>query len=202
MELYEFLGILVVLAGVGVLAWFINRMTYNGKPVGAVISDETNANKEIENKETGNMEKKWKSREFFLSTLKEIDCTYETDEKDRIGFTWQGGNFVADVSDDCPFAVVWYLGWGEYELYDVDNLSRVRTVINDANINYNMNVIYSIDKEGGIYYLHTKKHFLFIPSIEDAADYLKSILGEFYIVRRYVETELERKRIEEEKLER
>ena len=196
MEFYDYLGILVVLAGVGILAWFINRITNNGKQASVVTSE----NKGTENKGTGNTKKNWKSREFFLSTLQKIGCTYEIGENGRISFTWQGGNFLVDVSDDCPFAVVWYLGWAEYELYDVDNLSRVRTVINDANINHNLNVVYSINKDDGIYYLHTKKHFLFIPSIEDAHDYLCAVLSEFFVVRRYVETELEKMKIEEEKL--
>ena len=198
MGLYDILGILVVLAGIGILAWFINRITNNGKQASVATSE----NKQTENKETGNTKKNWKSREFFLSTLQKIGCTYEIGENDRISFTWQGGNFLVDVSDDCPFAVVWYLGWAEYELYDVDNLSRVRTVINDSNINHNLNVVYSINKDDGIYYLHTKKHFLFIPSIEDAHDYLCAVLSEFFVVRRYVETELEKMRIEEEKLKR
>ena len=197
MEYYDYLGILVVLVGVGILAWFINRVMNNGKQTGVVTSE-----KGTEHKKTGNMGKNWKSREFFLSILQKMGCTYEIGENDRISFAWQGGNFVADVEDDCPFAVVWYLGWGEFELYDVDTLSRVRKVVNDANINHNMNVIYSINKDDGIYYLHTKKHFLFIPSIEDADDYLRAVLSEFFSVRRYVETELEKMRIEEEKIKR
>lgn len=196
MELYDVLGILVVFAGVGILALFINRITNKGKQASVVSSED----KGTESKTTGNNEKNWKTREFFLSTLQKIGCTYEIDEEGRISFTWQGGKFVAYVADDCPFAIVWYLGWGQFELYDVDTLSRVRKVVNDTNINHNLNVIYSINKDDGIYYLHTKKHFLFIPSIEDADDYLMAILSDFFVVQRYVETELERQRIEEEKL--
>ena len=53
MELYDSLGILVVFAGIGILAWFINRITNNGKQASVVTSE----NKETENKETGNTKK-------------------------------------------------------------------------------------------------------------------------------------------------
>lgn len=196
MDLYNAIGLLIVFTGIGILAWFINRMVGIGKTEKSNAVNKNGAGK------TEKTERNFKSREYFLSTLQKIGCTYQIDENDRIGFSWQGGNFIADVSDDCPFVVVWYLGWGEFELYDIDTFSRVRKAVNSANINHNMNVIYSVDKEGGIYHLHTKKHFLFITSIEEADLYLTAILGEFFNVRRFVETEVEKLKVEEENLEK
>ena len=77
MGLYDILGILVVLAGIGILAWFINRITNNGKQASVATSE----NKQTENKETGNTKKNWKSREFFLSTLQKIGCTCEIERE-------------------------------------------------------------------------------------------------------------------------
>ena len=120
------------------------------------------------------------------------------DEDDRICFMWQGGHFIADTTDDCPFVVVWYQFWAEYELYDIDTFSRVKRVINDTNINHNINVVYSVNEAGSTFHVHSKKHFLFVPQIPDTIEYLQAVLGQFFTVRRYMEIELDKLKTEEE----
>ena len=141
-----------------------------------------------------------RTRDLLLETLTKIGCQYEIDEDDQIRFMWQGGHFAADADNDCAFVVVWYLYWDEYELYDIDALSRVKRVMNDANIKYNINVIYSVDEAGSTFYVHSKKHFLFIPQIPDIEGYLQSLLGMFFHVRNYVDSEIEKQKSEEEKV--
>lgn len=144
----------------------------------------------LEQKET-TMEETKGTRDLFLGILTKIGCQYEIDEEDnQISFKWQGGNFSADTENDCPFVVVWYLYWDEYELYDIDALSRVKRVINDANIRYNVNVVYSVNEAGSTFHVHSKKHFLFISQIPDIEGYLQSILGQIFQVRHYVDSEL------------
>ena len=101
MDLYNAIGLLIVFTGIGILAWFINRMVGIGK------TEKSNAMNKNETEKTEKTERNFKSREYFLSTLQKIGCTYQTDENDRIGFSWQGGNFVADAADDYPVVVVW-----------------------------------------------------------------------------------------------
>ena len=129
-----------------------------------------------------------------------MGCQYEFDENERIGFQWQGGYFVANASNDNLFVTIWYFQWGEWELYDIDALSRVKRVINEANISYALNVVYSINEEGGNFYIHSNKNFLFIPQIPDIKGYLQAMLGEFFTVRRYVEKELDKLENQEEKI--
>ena len=94
----------------------------------------------LEQKRT-TMEETRGPRGLFLETLTKMGCQYEIDEEDnQVRFKWQGGNFSADAENESPFVVVWYLYWDEYELYDIDALSRVKRVINDANIRYNVNI--------------------------------------------------------------
>lgn len=138
------------------------------------------------------------TRDLFLETLTKIGCQYEVDEDDRICFMWQGGHFIADTTDDCPFVVVWYQFWAEYELYDIDTFSRVKRVINDTNINHNINVVYSVNEAGSTFHVHSKKHFLFVPQIPDTIEYLQAVLGQFFTVRRYMEIELDKLKTEEE----
>lgn len=105
---------------------------------------------------------------------------------------------MADATENCPFVVIWYMGWEYIELSDVNALSRARKVINLANINYNLNVVYSIDENAGTFILHTKKHFYFTPPLKDSDLYLKSTLEQFFVVRRYVESELDKLKNQEE----
>jgi len=141
-----------------------------------------------------------KTRDLFLETLTKMGCEYQIEEDDRICFMWQGGFFVADASNECLFINIWYTQWGEWELYDIDTLSRVKRIINDANYNYGLNVLYSINEAGGNFYVHSKRNFLFIPQIPAIKDYLQAILGDFFSARRYVETELEKMKNEEERV--
>lgn len=137
------------------------------------------------------------TRDLFLDTLTKCGCQYEAKENDSIFFRWQGGQFYADAVNDRPFVVVWFAYWEQFELYDIDSLARVKKVINNANTNYNLNVVYSTDDASKSFHLHSKKHFLFIPQIPNIEDYLQTILESFFHVRLYVETELERERVKE-----
>ncbi len=156
---------------------------------------EDNQQKNMENNET----KAPQTREFFLETLSQIGCQYEIEEDQRISFQWQGGYFMAEATDDCLFVNVWYLRWGEWLLYDVDTLSRVKRIMNDANINHSLSVVYSVDEENDQFLLHTKRNILFIPEIPDIKNYLQAMLSEFYNVRRYIEKELDKLENQEEK---
>ena len=159
------------------------------------------ANKENQENENNNNNdsKPMGTRDFLIGLLTKMGCQYEIDEKERINFKWQGGHFTADAQNDCAFVLVWYLYWAEYELYDIDTLARVKRALNEANINYNINVVYSLNEAGSTFHVHSKKHFLLIPQIPDAEGYLECILGMFFDGRRYVETLIDRYKMEEEK---
>ena len=160
------------------------------------VDMETTKKLEMDSKEEN--KEKWDTRDLFLGTLTRLGCQYEIDENDRIDFKWQGGYFTADVTNDCPFVVVWYFNWAEFELYDVDTWSRVKQVINDANINYNIHVLYSMNEAGGTFNVHSKKHFLFFSEIPDVEGYLQSVLEQFFRIRQYVESEIEKLKRDEE----
>ena len=192
----------LVFALVPVLAVFIslylaerkkNIRQVEEKPQEAVASKEEKTEKAPETTDEKEERQKPNTRDFLLEMLTKMGCKYEIGEENgRIEFKWQGGFFIADATNDSPFITVWYLQWDEYELYDIDQLSRVKRVINDTNINYDVMVFYSINKEGNNFYVHSKSHFLFIRQIPDAESYLMAMLANFFMVRRSVEVELDK----------
>ena len=154
------------------------------------------------NKEDNNVNKEdvktMGTKDFLIELLTKLGCQYEIDENDRIDFKWQGGYFTADADNESVFVIVWYFQWAEYELYDIDTISRVKRVINDANVYHNIDVVYSVNEAGSTFHVHSKKHFLLMPQIPDAEGYLQAVLGMFFQVRRFVETQIDKLKLEEE----
>ena len=160
---------------------------------------EKGCDKRGENNENKDKEMAMGTRDYLMALLTRIGCQYEVAENGRIDFKWQGGYFAADADNESAFVVVWYFQWAEYELYDIDTISRVKRVMNDANIHYDVHVVYSTNESGSTFSVHSKKQFLLIPQIPDAEDYLQAMLGMFFQVRRYVETQIEKLEVEEER---
>lgn len=148
------------------------------------------------------MENEKGTRDLFLEILTKIGCQYEFDDDNDGVFHWQGGTFVAIAENDCCFVTIYYYSWAEYELYDIDNISRVKRVINNANWCHGMNVVYSVNEAGSTFNVHSKKHILFIPQIPEIGVYLQTALGMFFEVRRYVEVEIDKLKNEEERIAR
>ena len=150
---------------------------------------------------TNKMEKT-KVRALFLETLTNIGCQYEIDaDDDRILFSYQGEHFVVDASDDRFYVTLWDMFWETAELYDIDELSRLKKAINGANLNYGVSTIYTINEEGSTVDVHCKSIIPFFPEISQLENYLRTELNEFFHVHRYVENELVRMRNEEEKIQ-
>ena len=188
----ELLWLLVVIVGVVLLALVQNRK--EDKRTIEDLQGQLAAEKQQVPLE------KPRVRDLFLETLTKMGCKYEFDDENRICFQWQGGYFVGIASNESLFVTVWYFQWGEWELYDIDMLSRVKRVINDANISYSLNVVYTLNEEGGNFYIHSCKNFVFVPQLPDIEGYLQAMLGEFFTVRRYVEKELDKLENQEEKI--
>ena len=77
------------------------------------------------------------TRDLFLNTLTKIGCQYQLGEGDdnRIFFAYQGENFFADTTNDIMYVHLWDTHWGHVELYDIDEVSRLRKAINTSNLN-------------------------------------------------------------------
>ena len=154
--------------------------------------------KENKEKKEQDREVNTRSRDAFLETLTKIGCQYEIEEEDeRINFAFQGEHFIADASNQRCYVQLWDVFWGQVELYDIDEFSRLRKAINTANINCDVMTIYTINEAGNNVDVHCKKSLLFLPEIPNIEAYLHAELSSFFRAHHIVGNEMAKMREEE-----
>jgi len=137
------------------------------------------------------------TKDLLLATLTKIGCQYELAEKEddnSIYFAYQGENFVVDASNENNYIRIWDTHWGHVELYDVDELSRLKKAINNSNLNTGVTTVYTIDEVGHNVDVHCKSVVLFIEQIPDIENYLRVELNEFFRAHQYVSNEMVKQR--------
>ena len=137
------------------------------------------------------------TKDLFLATLTKIGCQYELAEKEddnSIYFAYQGENFVVDASNENNYIRIWDTHWGHVELYNVDELSRLKKAINNSNLNTGVTTVYTIDEVGHNVDVHCKSVVLFIEQIPDIENYLRVELNEFFRAHQYVGNEMVKQR--------
>jgi len=140
------------------------------------------------------------TRDLFLNTLTKIGCQYQLGEGDdnRIFFAYQGENFFADTTNDIMYVHLWDTHWGHVELYDIDEVSRLRKAINTSNLNTAITTVFTIDENGNNMDVHSKSTIPFISSMPNLEDYLKVELNEFFRSHQMVGTEMRKLREQEQ----
>lgn len=205
------MGILTVIlvATVVVLVYFLHD---RGKQKMTPGNEDINTYKETIMKETENngqenaqntqdtQENNYHSKDFLLETLQKMNVNYEfsPDDETRLWLEWQGGHFAIDTANDNPFIEIWFLQWEDWELYDIDTISRVKRIMNDVNIKTPITVVYSVNEAASTFSIHSKKQTLFIPQIPEPEKYLQSLLSDFFLVCRYALVELDKLKNQEE----
>ena len=143
-----------------------------------------------------------KTRELCKTLLRDLNCRVVEDEEDneRMEFAFQGETFCLIASDDCLLATVYDFSWGSIELDDIDEVSRLRKVINNVNFRFGgLCVVYTIDTDKNRMVVHTKRQFLVTPEIPNILDYMTAMLTGFFEVQRALTHELDRLRMESKK---
>ena len=146
------------------------------------------------------MEQKKGGRDLLLELLAKMGCPYEFDDENDIRFRWQGGYFCAIAENNSWFVIIYFFNWRECELYNIDSVSRVKRIINEANDKCLVTTYYSINEAATTLHIHSKILFLLIPQIDDLEDYLQGMLTLFFDTRRFVDVELDKLENEEEKI--
>lgn len=120
-----------------------------------------------------------KTRNLVISTLKEIGCLPEVDDKDRICFKYQGEEFFIDADNNYQFITLWDTWWLCIDL-DNTNVEHLKEAINLGNINTIVSTVYTIDEDNKQMGIHCKAIIVFTPSITNRGDYLKTILNDCF----------------------
>ena len=143
-----------------------------------------------------------KTRDLFIDTLTKIGCQYQLGEGEdnRIFFAYQGEHFFADTTNEIMYVHIWDTHWGHVELYDIDEVSRLRKAINTSNLNTAVSTVYTIDEAGSNIDVHSKATIPFISTMPNLEEYLKVELNDFFRAHQYVGNEMRKMREKEQNL--
>lgn len=141
------------------------------------------------------------TKDLCIHLLRQINCEVIINEEDenRLEFSYQGWNFCIDTSDECPFINIWDFGWATADLDNLEEVSMMRRVVNDININSVETVLYTIDEENNRMIIHSKKHALLISNIPNTKGYLMSLFDDFFAIHHRFRDRLHDLQAQEEK---
>ena len=137
------------------------------------------------------------TRTLVLQVLKSIGCQPEETGEGRIKFEYQGITFLVETQEDCPFINLIWPWCHSCSLYDIDEFSRVRRMVNEINMYYSCKLFYVVDSETDEVVVLVKKHFLFIPQIPQLDGYLIGFLSLFFETVRAFDINVEKIRLQE-----
>lgn len=146
------------------------------------------------------MEETKGTRDYFLDILTKIGCQYEIDDEDkeRFYFAYQGENFAVDMNNERQYVNLWDMFWASVELYDIDQLARLKKVINESNLRFATTTVYTVNEAGSTVDVHCKSVILFCAQIPDLETYLRAELNDFFYVHQYINAEMAKLKEQEE----
>ena len=142
------------------------------------------------------MEETISTKQLALSSIENIGSKPQFTEEGRIQFEYQGVIFLMEAADDCLFVNLIWPWCHSFSKFDIDELSRVRQVINEINIRSTLSVIYTFSDSDEVA-VHIKRTFIFVPQIPDLEDYLKVTLDSFFRTASTLDLEIEKCRMQE-----
>ena len=139
------------------------------------------------------------TRDLFLETLTKIGCQYEVEEGEdgNIHFGYQGEYFTVRANNECAYVQIWDLHWSHVELYDIDELARLKKAINESNLRNSVTAVYTVDEDGKKVDVHCRSVILFVPEIQDLTGYLRIELNEFFRSHETINVEMAKQREQE-----
>ena len=187
--IWHILGILAFVVIYNIYRYYHEDDSYEYTPE---VTDTSDNNQITE----ANMVETISTRQLALKTIEDIGSTPQYIEEGRIQFEYQGVVFLMEAVNDCMFVNLIWPWCHSFSKFDIDELSRVRQVINDINMRGTASVFYSITDSDDVA-VHIKKHFLFVSQIPGLEDYLKLMLDCFFRTARTLDVEIEKFRLQE-----
>ena len=151
--------------------------------------DKNESVKKIESKVIG-------TKDLAYKLLKEMCTKPQETEEGRIKFEYQGIFFLMEAINECKFVNLIWPWFHSFSKFDIEELARVRKVVNDVNARGTASVFYGITDSDDVA-VHIKKHFLLVSQIPDLEDYLKLTLDNFFRTARTLDIEIEKCRLKE-----
>lgn len=118
------------------------------------------------------------TKDLLYQTLKKIHIDPQTDEEERICFTYEKSNFVIEASNEALIISIWNVWWSGLEINDTD-IPKIKEAINLTNMENTVMTFYSIDEEKNILGLHSKYDMILSAYLPDNETILKAILDTF-----------------------
>ena len=187
--IWHILGILAFVVIYNIYRYYHEEDSYEYSPV---VTDTSDNNQITET----NMEETISTRQLALKTIENIGSTPQYTEEGRIQFEYQGVIFLMEAVNDCMFVNLIWPWCHSFSKFDIDELSRVRQVINDINMRGTASVFYCITDSDDVA-VHIKKHFLLVSQIPGIENYLKLMLDSFFRTARTLDVEIEKFRLQE-----
>ena len=190
-------GILIAGMAASLIVLFNKRKEQNNESTENNVEHQNQ--KEMEEVVNVKTENATSTKDLFLDVLTRIGCQYELGEgeDDRIYFAYQGENFMVDTYNNSPYVVIWDAYWNSVELYDIEEMSRMKRAINLANFNTLVSTVYTINEVGKTMDVHCRNMFAFFPQIPEIENFLRSQLNDFFRAHQYVGNEVQRLKTEE-----
>ena len=137
------------------------------------------------------------TKSLAYKLLREISCQPEEMEDGRIMFDYQGATLLMEADDECLFVNLIMPWVHSCSIFDIDEYSRVRKVVNEMNWTTPCQVFCFQNEETDEVVVHIKKNFILAPQIPQLNNYLISILRDFFVTRKNLALEIEKKRLQE-----
>lgn len=137
------------------------------------------------------------TRDIFLKSLRKLGCQYEILGNGTIRFGYQGETFDADAENTSYYVYVRDPLWLRISQEDIDDMARLRRVINEVNINCHVRTVYTMWDDDKSFNVHSMSTFMFSPHFPDNVNYLRAELDSFFYAKRFVYIELEKLRQKE-----
>lgn len=145
------------------------------------------------------------TKELFIKTITELGCSYEMwevkdSDDDSILFEYKNVKYRAYIYDYCrEVDIMTHYSVYSVELSNVDEISRLRTAVNNINHDYNVITTYFIDNESKFMHTICRITIPFMAEITGLIDYLVTHLDELHDVVSWIfENEMDELRKEEE----
>ena len=98
------------------------------------------------------------------------------------------------ASNSMKFITIYDYAWWGVSLDDIDEVARMRRVVNDTNWEGRVNVVFTVNEEAHQIVVHSKMTILYVSSITGLSSYLKDVLNEFFRAKFLFENALEKQR--------